>query len=96
MTAVPEEENRPEPATPKMNCLDGGQLFEMYQKGDAETMKNDPGFSAGQRHLARLEVARGHAADEAHGQAYACRFDALRVGFSTFATHVEVTSCEVG
>ena len=42
-----------------------------------------------------VHQGRGQAAaDAAAGQDYACRFDALQIRFTTFATHVLVTSCE--
>lgn len=42
-----------------------------------------------------VHQGRGQASDAADGQAYACRFDALHVRFTTYATHVLVASVEV-
>ena len=42
-----------------------------------------------------VHQGRGHAAASTEGQRYTCRFDALRVDFSTFATHVLVTDVAV-
>ena len=42
-----------------------------------------------------VHQGRGQAVTDAAGQEYSCRLDALHVGFTTYATHVLVTSCEV-
>ena len=40
-----------------------------------------------------VHQGRGQAVEKAGGQEYACRLDALEIHFTTFATHVLVTSC---
>lgn len=42
-----------------------------------------------------VHQGRGQAVSAAAGQAYSCRFDSLCVDFTTHATHVLVTRCEV-
>ena len=41
-----------------------------------------------------VHQGRGQAVDSTDGQPYVCCIDALEIGFTTFATHVEVTRCD--
>ena len=41
-----------------------------------------------------VHQGRGQAVDAAAGQQYSCRFDALTIDFTTYATHVLVTRIE--